>query len=110
MNRSLYYGEIAASISANLCVYNIELSSISAVHPDEGFCTIVADAARIFDQIEEMSESQSVDWPKALNHYSIEIGKSLTEGEVPQLVDMIQMVSRSIEQTRKCPQFRASYH
>lgn len=106
MSNSLYYGEIAAKISAHLYQNPDQIMEIDLVinqgdeNSDQTLWTICAEAARVFDSIEDISEEHFIDWHKALNYYADELLDHLLQGETPNIIDMISMASESVQNTR----------
>ena len=105
MNNTLYYGEIVAKISAHLFNHPEQIARFDLIvnaEYDDGATTIYtlcADAARVFDTIENLSEEQFIDWHKALDFYADELLDRLLIGRKPYMIDMISMAARSIENT-----------
>lgn len=105
MRNSLYYGEIAARISAYLYknpdhILQIDRSMSQHKESDDTIWTICADAARVFDTIEDLSDGHFIDWHKALDQYAEEVLDSLLIGQKPHIIDMVTMASRSIQAVR----------
>lgn len=102
MSNSLYYGEIAAKISAHLYqnpeqIMQLDLLMNSEAENDgDSIWTVCADAARVFDTLEDLSGEHYVDWHKALNSYADELLEHLLSGDLPTIIDMISMASLSI--------------
>ena len=102
MRNSLYYGEIAARISAYLYqnphhILQID-RTISRDHDtEETLWTISANAARVFDILEDTADDQGIDWLKALDQYSEEVLDYLLLDSKPKTIDLISMAVRSIE-------------
>ncbi len=106
MPTTAYYGEIVAKISAHLHQNPDHIFRISQVMEnqqcdtgDTAF-TVCAEAARVFDQIEDLSSEHLIDWHLASDHYANQLLDHLLSGNKPHIVDMVSMVARSIEQTR----------
>ena len=104
MRNTLYYGEIAAKISAHLYqnpdhIIRIDESMKREQHSDT-IWTICADAARVFDTIEDLSGEHFVDWHRALDYYAKEVMEALLRGHKPYIVDMVSMASHSIQIVR----------
>ena len=99
-----YYGEIAAKISAHLYKnpdYIIQLDDlINTIEGEASIFCICADAARVFDTIEDLSDELSINWCKALDFYADEILDTILQGNNPQISDMISMASKSIEHSK----------
>lgn len=102
MSKTLYYGEIVSIVSANLHKSPDHLKRISKVinsdpDYDDTIHTLSADAARIFDGIEDLSSNHYLDFIKASNIYSYEVRDYLLLGKVPDAIDMISMASNSLQ-------------
>lgn len=102
MRNSLYYGEIAARISAYLYQNPDHILQIDRTLSQDNQCedtiwTISANAARVFDLLEDMAEDQSVDWLNALDQYSEEVLDFLLVDSKPTSIDLISMAVRSIQ-------------
>lgn len=102
MRNSLYYGEIAARISAYLYQNPDHIMQIDRVisqdsDSEDTIWTISATAARVFDVLEDLSEDQGVDWLKALDQYSEEVLDFLLVDSKPTTIDLISMAVRSIK-------------
>jgi len=104
MSNNLYYGEIAAKISAHLYQNPQHISQINdcieSFSESDTIWTLCADAARVFDTIEELSEERFVDWHEALEDYSAEILDFILDGQKPNLIDMVSLASQSIQNVR----------
>lgn len=106
MSNNLYYGEIAAKISAHLyqqpeLINELELLMGQELEDDgSSVWTICADAARIFDSLEDLSGDHYIDWQRALDHYADELLDHILMGQIPHMVDMVSMASRSIQHAR----------
>lgn len=102
-NHKLYYGEIAARISCQLyglCSTNLKLQCGPDETMEDTICSISADAARVFDSLEDLSGEHYIDWNKALNQYSKSIREYLLMGNVPTMADLILMAANSLNQCR----------
>ena len=105
MSNSLYYGEIAAKISAHLYQNPDQIMEIDLIlsqeddKNDQTLWTICADAARVFDTIENLSEEHFIDWHEALDNYADGLLDHLLQGETPNIIDMVSMASESIQNT-----------
>lgn len=106
MSNSHYYGEIAAKISAHLFQNPDLIMELDLVmnrdQESEGttLWTISADAARVFDTIEDLSGEHFIDWHRALEFYAEKLLDHLLTGETPHTVDMISMASLSLQDAR----------
>jgi hypothetical protein len=101
----MFYGEIAAKISAIIHANPDHVERISRLigdthNSDESICSICAEAARVFDQIEDLSGEHFIDWHIATDKYAQEVLDSLLMGRKPFIVDMVSMAARSIEHSR----------
>lgn len=106
MNNSLYYGEIAAMISGKLHQNPDHLTRISntinhSENSTDSIWTICADAAKVFDKIEDLSGEHYIDWHNALENYSCYMLDFLLSGRKPNVVDMISMTTLSIESAKQ---------
>jgi hypothetical protein len=107
MNSTLYYGEMVARISGFLHHDPITLSRLenklrmSGEMPDKNnLWTICADAAQVFDKIEDLSGEHYIDWHKALDIYSDKLRDVLLNGTAPSMADLIALASSSIQESR----------
>ncbi|OEK01161.1 hypothetical protein BFP97_06395 [Roseivirga sp. 4D4] len=106
MTNTAYYGEIAAKLSAHLHKNPDHVTRISQIMDkqkygsDDTILTVCAEAARVFDQIEDLSSEHLIDWHLASDNYANQLLDHLLAGSKPHIVDMISMVARSIEQAR----------
>ena len=102
MNNTLYYGEIVAKISSKLHQNPAHVKRIENVmsnqqeHQDTIY-TLCADAARVFDKIENLSSDHYIDWHKASDIYAQNMLNYLLSGKKPNVIDMVSMTTRSIE-------------
>lgn len=102
MRNSLYYGEIAARISAYLYQNPQQLLHIDRLigqqeDTQETLWTISANAAHVFDVMEDMASDHCIDWMKALDLYSEEVLEFLLLDSKPSTIDLFSMAVRSIE-------------
>ncbi len=104
MSNSLYYGEIAAYISSKLVENPDNKTRIDHVmsNQSEGdtIWTLCAEAAKVFDKVEDLSGEHFVNWYKAVDVFSQEMLDYLLSGKKPTIVDMVSMTARSIENSR----------
>ncbi len=105
MHNTLYYGEIVAKISARLHQNPDHMVRITNMmskekNSNDSIWTLCADAAKVFDSIEDLSGEHFIDWHKAIDHYAQEVLDSLLIGGKLDIVDMVSMVARSIEDSR----------
>jgi len=107
MNSTLYYGEMVARISGFIHHDPITLSRLenklrmSGEMPDKNnLWTICADAAQVFDKIEDLSGEHYIDWHKALDIYSDKLRDVLLNGTAPSMADLIVLASSSIQESR----------
>ena len=101
----MYYGEIAAKISAIIHANHDHVERISRLigneHGQEDtIWSICAEAARVFDQIEDLSGEHFIDWHIATDKFAQEVLDCLLMGRRPFIVDMVSMAARSIEHSR----------
>ena len=61
-----------------------------------GFC---ADAAHVFDKVEDLSNDVFINSYHALENYSQEMLDVLLSGHIPSIVDMVSISANSIKQT-----------
>jgi len=104
MSNSLYYGEIVAKISYHLYQnpdHKANISHLMSKESDteDSIWTLCADAARVFDAIEDLSDEHFIDWHAALDHFADEILNHLLLEKVPHIIDLVSMACRSIENT-----------
>ncbi|WP_422355323.1 hypothetical protein [Roseivirga pacifica] len=107
MNNTLYYGEMVARISGFIHHDPVTLSRLenklrmSGEMPDKNnVWTICANAAQVFDKIEDLSGEHYIDWHKALDIYSDKLRDVLLNGTAPSLADLIALASSSIQESR----------
>ena len=67
--------------------------------PGDSLWTICADAASVFDKIEDLASDYFVDWHLALQKYSDEILDLFLAGQKPTLPVLISIASKSMEST-----------
>lgn len=101
MSNYLYYGEIAARISAKLYVNFDEVTTLHDVvsdpdNPDGNLCILCADAARVFSQIEDLCSDHFIDWPAALDEFTELLRDHLLSGVKPTIPDMVTIAAQSI--------------
>ena len=108
MNNTLYYGEMVARISGFIHHDPITLSRLenklrmSGEMPDKNtLWTICADAAQVFDKIEDLSGEHYIDWHKALDIYSDKLRDILLNGTAPSMADLIALASSSIQEVEQ---------
>ncbi|MFY0601643.1 MAG: hypothetical protein JXR03_18360 [Cyclobacteriaceae bacterium] len=95
-----YYGEVVARISGVLH-YNSSEDELSNIFNDgDTVFTFSAEAARIFNTLEDLSGEMNVDWLKALERYSCKLLSALINKQKPNVVDMISMAACSMENSR----------
>ncbi|MBI1183572.1 hypothetical protein GC194_04840 [bacterium] len=106
MHNTLCYGEIVAKISANLNKNTAHKPRIEyalsqgRLNRDETIWTLCADAARVFDALEDLSGDLPIDWHHALDEYSFEVLTFLLSGRKPDYVNMFSMASHCLEKSR----------
>ena len=106
MSNTLYYGEIVAKISGVLHQNPDHILRINKFMSNENYNgatlhTLCADAAKVFDKIEDLSGEHFIDWHSASDHYASEILDHLLTGKILNTVDMISMTTNSIEHSRE---------
>ena len=104
--QTLYYGEIAARISCQLvsiCSTNLRLQNDAEESIEDTICSISANAARVFDSLEDLSGEHYIDWNKALDSFALTIREHLLQGEVPTMADMILMAAKSLNNCGTAP-------
>lgn len=102
MENTLYYGEIVAKISSKLHQNPAHIKRIEYVmgkgqQPQDTVYTLCADAAKVFDSIENLSSDYYVDWHKASDIYAKKMLDCLLSGKKPNVLDMVSMTAHSIE-------------
>lgn len=105
MQNTLYYGEMVAKISARLHQNPDHIARINRMinkekNINDSIWTVCADAAKVFDSIEDLSGEHFIDWHKAIDRYAQEVLDFLLIGRKLHVVDMVSMVARSIEDSR----------
>ncbi|WP_421896359.1 hypothetical protein [Marinoscillum sp.] len=105
MNDTLYYGEMVAKISARLHqnpdhAIRIARTLNATNDPENSVWTLCADAARVFDKIEDLGCEYFIDWLKAIDHYASKILDLLLSGYKPNTLDMVSMAAQSIEKSK----------
>ncbi|MEO9804787.1 MAG: hypothetical protein ABJF04_16140 [Reichenbachiella sp.] len=103
MSKSLYYGEIVAKISYHLYQNPEHKTQISQVmgresEDEDKVHTLCADAARVFDTLEDLAGEHFIDWSKALDCFADEILDHLLNGKIPQIMDLIFIASGCIHE------------
>lgn len=102
---SYYYGEIAAKISGHLFSNPDHITQLEKImkdtsNDDESLWSLCADAARVFDTLENLAGDFFLDWPAALEHYAEGLLNLLLIGQKPNMLDMIYMANRSLIKAR----------
>ncbi|MEO9474609.1 MAG: hypothetical protein ABJG41_03730 [Cyclobacteriaceae bacterium] len=105
MRNNLYYGEIAAKISAHLYQNPEQVSQIdetygTRVSEEDTLYTVCADAARAFDAIETLTEDPYIAWHDALDEYADDVLDHLMTGDTLDIIDMVSMASKSVQSIR----------
>ncbi|MDO5970317.1 hypothetical protein Q4Q35_10920 [Flavivirga aquimarina] len=104
MPNNLYYGEIAAYISGKLVEnpdHKTRINHVIAMQPEKETIPIIsAEAARVFDRLEDLSSDYFIDWHKAVSVYSEQILDCLLSGKMPTLIDMVSMTASSIQNSQ----------
>ena len=100
-NHTHYYGEIVARIARGL--YSIDeylieknLAKSDDKNGEDLICEISADAARVFDHLEDLSGEHVINWRQALDYYIIALREFISSGQIPVIVDLILIASNSI--------------
>ena len=101
MHQNLYYGEIAAHITDHLYQYPDRIMQIDRVlgashYPEDTLHALIGNAAHIFATIQDLFDQETVNWSQALQIYSNDLVDFLLIGDKPRLIDMVDMVSKSI--------------
>lgn len=104
MSNHLYYGEIAARISANLylkddCVSEMD-EHISYSHDDEYLYEICSNSARAFSAIEELASDPQIPWNDALDEYTNDVMEHLEMNNNIDILDMVSIASKSVQSYR----------
>lgn len=103
MNNTLYYGEIAALIAGKFHQNPDHLIRISNIigqtNKIDSIWTLCADAASVFDKIEDLSDDYFINSHRAVEAYSQEIIDFLLLGKKPNVIDMVSIAARSIKNT-----------
>ncbi|KOF04159.1 hypothetical protein OB69_04045 [Roseivirga seohaensis subsp. aquiponti] len=102
---TLYYGQIVARIAGRLYSINHHSNDNSWLNDhgmsmEDVICDVCADAGRVFDCLEDLSGEHFIDWSQALDHYSRTLLKSMTDGRIPCMADMISMAANSMDHSR----------
>ncbi|MAE86202.1 MAG: hypothetical protein CMB80_25940 [Flammeovirgaceae bacterium] len=101
MSNSLYYGEIAAKLSAHLFQNPDQVVQLDLIMNEEEkgdtVWSICADAARVFDSLEDLSGEHFIDWHKALELYADEMLDFIMQGNIPNILDLMTMAVRCIQ-------------
>ncbi|WP_421754187.1 hypothetical protein [Croceimicrobium sp.] len=102
MNNTLYYGEIVAKISGHLASDPFNAERIEAfmdrVEAERGetIWGLCAEAARIFEIVEDQCDTYFIDWMNAIDHYSQSIKDQLLDKKKPEAIDLFNMSVKSI--------------
>jgi hypothetical protein len=102
MSNSLYYGEIVAKISGVLHQNPDHIMRINKFMSNDNYngatlLTLCADAAKVFDKIEDLSQEHFIDWHNAVENYSLEILDYLLSGQKLNIIDITSLTTRSIK-------------
>lgn len=102
MKNYMYYGEIAARISARLHDDPQDLKEIQGVieeQPDETYNlhSLSAEAARVFEMAEDLCDEYFIDWHRAVDHFARNIKEMLLKGEIARMLDLYILCAKSIE-------------
>lgn len=105
MKNTLYYGEICAKVSAQLHQnpdHYIRIANVIDAQNARGenVWSLCAEAARVFDKIEDLSSDYFIDWHRASDQYAQQILDFLLSGRKPTTIDLVSMVSNSIENSK----------
>ena len=103
MNNTLYYGEIAALIAGKFHQNPDHLiriiNTIGRTNKSESIWALCADAANVFDKIEDLSDDYFINSHRAVEIYSQEIIDFLLSGKKPNIIDMVSIAAHSIKNT-----------
>lgn len=105
MHNTYFYGEKVAKISAQLHqnpAHRLRIEhalKLDKSNPESlwGLC---ADAARVFDTIEDLASDLNVNWSEIFHGYSIDVLSILLSGEKPNMADLICLASQNIDGAR----------
>ncbi|MEQ8470025.1 MAG: hypothetical protein RIC35_02515 [Marinoscillum sp.] len=100
---TLYFGEIVAKLSAHIHGNPDKVKRITATldqFSQDSIWTICSDAARVFDKIEDLSGEHFINWHQALEIYADYILNHLLSNRQLNIVDMISLASKSIQDSR----------
>lgn len=103
MSKSLYYGEIVAKISYHLYQNPEHKDQIIQTmgrdnESEDEVHTLCADAAKVFDTLEDLAGEHFIDWNEALDCFADKILECLLDGKVPQIMDLIFIASGCIHE------------
>ena len=60
--------------------------------------TLCADAARVFDALEDLAADHFIDWNETLDVFADKVLDYLLAGKVPQIIDLIYIASNCIHE------------
>jgi len=104
MRNHINYGEIVATISAKLNRNPDHIMQImQTLDEHKSTCyiwTICADAGEVFNAIDEIIEDLDINWHNALDQYADGIKECFLLGTVPTKLDMLNLATRSMENTQ----------
>lgn len=103
MSNGLYYGEIVAKISYHLYQNPEHKAQITEVmgrdnENEDKVHTLCADAARVFDALEDLAADHFIDWNETLDVFADKVLDYLLAGKVPQIIDLIYIASNCIHE------------
>lgn len=104
MRTPLYYGELCAMISHQVTQISNDPWEVHKVFQENGedngcFYSLCADAAKIFDEIENTCDEHFLDILKAVEFYALALRKHLLKGKIPWPLELYKMAISSIEKT-----------
>ena len=103
MSNGLYYGEIVSKISYHLYQnpeYKAQITEVMGRdnENEDKVHTLCADAARVFDALEDLAGDQFIDWSETLDVFADKILEYLLGGRIPQIIDLIFIASGCIHE------------
>ncbi|MEM9298124.1 MAG: hypothetical protein AAGA64_07015 [Bacteroidota bacterium] len=103
MCENLYYGEIAAKISAQLysneCISDLD-EDIRYSHDDEHLFDICSNSAKAFSAMQDLAGDVDIQWRDALDEYTSDIMEQLQTNDNLDIIDMVKIASNSVQNTR----------
>lgn len=102
MNKTMYYGEMCAKISGELLsdpLYSESIEAfmdrVEAQHGDT-LWSLCANAASVFELIEEKCDIYFVDWQAVINQYCQYIKDQLLSQKMPETSELFLLTVKSI--------------